>query len=92
MNVAKYCISTIWVYHWSMLATFPGFVQGIHMHPTVPRIVAIDPNEVWILSADFQSFSTAILQIHQRRDEPSHRLKVAAYYFYYHYLSYVVIY
>lgn len=80
VNRQKYCqlnvISTVWINHGSMLDAFPSFVHRIHVHPTIPGTIAIGPDEIRVLSADFQTLSTAILQVYQRRYKPSHKLEI----------------
>lgn len=80
VNRQKYCelnvISTVWIYHGSMLGAFPSFVHGIHVHPTIPRTMTTGPGEIRAFSADFQTFLTAILQVRQCRHEPSHKLEI----------------
>lgn len=80
VNHQKYCelnvIFTVWIYHGSMLDTFPSFVHGIHMHPTIPGTMTTGPGEIRALSTDFQTLSPVILQVYQRRHKPSHKLEI----------------
>lgn len=81
VNRQKYCelnvISTVWIYHGSMLDTFSNFVHRIHVHPTIPRTTVTGPGKIRTFPADFQTFPTVILQVYQRRHEPSHELEIA---------------